>query len=97
MECLSYGLNLPYQHFSQVVSQIEKSQFSLFIFENRVFHRQTYTDIFFIPANLALTTGICVHLITYFVPNVTVNSNSYVAMSAANKVALSLLPNGCLL
>ena len=51
----------------------------------------------FISANLALTTGIVVHLITYFLPNVTVNSKGYAAASVAKKVALSLMPNGCML
>ena len=75
---------------------IRKNTFS-FTFLKTPCHRQIYAKIFIISANLALTTGIVVHLITYFLPNVTVSSKGYITMSVAKKVLLSLLPNGCML
>ena len=44
-------------------------------------------------ANLALTAGIVVHLIGYFICNGTVTDEVYTSMSGAAKVLLCLYPN----
>jgi hypothetical protein len=46
------------------------------------------------PANLALTCGIVVHLVTYFGPSSALaDPTQYKALSLASKLALMLMPN----
>ena len=47
-------------------------------------------------ANIAVAAGGFVHIITYFLPMITIESAQYPNMSAAKKIALCLLPNSCL-
>ena len=51
----------------------------------------------FISANLALTAGIVLHLLTYFLPQIILSQeNKYMAMSVGNKLGLALMPNACI-
>ena len=50
----------------------------------------------FIIANLALTAGIVLHLLTYFLPFIIIVNKKYKTMSIGNKMGLALMPNACI-
>ena len=61
---------------------------------------QNYSKIIFtflsILANLALTAGIVLHLITYFLPQIIIQNKKYPTMAVGKKIGLALLPNSCI-
>ena len=62
----------------------------------KLFHLEYSFSHIFTAANLALTAGIVLHLMTYFLPNIIINNKKYAVMTTGKKLGLALLPNACI-